>query len=720
MLSKGLCAKKNSTFTAATALQAGSALSPRRDITFAHARKNSTYHTQDSDENTRCYIPSPVHVSPCTPRSKEKLRQMGSTGGSSASRSKSSKVLETLDTTEPISTRCLMDRILAMPDLAGISWSTKHSKDQLIQNHSTTLGSEKRGIKRKRKPTPEASDDENSVASENDFESYEGQSSVFRYNSAHTPPNPHPYITAEDLPSPSLRLHQYTDGHLESVPMVMDDSNVYRNSADEYCDFGALADVSSPTTFCRSSEEHYAALRKPEKTAWSPKVPSILMETNTYSASNSFLSPPKTPLPKVIAEHCPIYSDGPVFGDIFETGDPWEAIGVILGFPSKSQQNEPKDAQEVTREPLSMLAKVHGASSDHTDDWSILDNLKDDGLEGVDLESPNPLHEDFIQHPSRYQHEATLGQNDDFNDPYSLARVRIDITPIYSGKYTSNVKSSALKRQEKASSSPIPKEIRAYVHPILQEQPHVTLNNRLECTKPYSPFPPLSSCRQKSPPRLSIAYSSSPFGVTRSSHWTTSPGSATIDEQHNEVDDNRVSQQFISSHLEGDRDMMYHSRYSDDRKQIFGDILHDRIGSSVGQTSHPLAQATSPSHLITSKVVQDHEIEEASARYTPQSPPDKLARSHANADESYPYIPTALVDPLRHSPVSTSVLGFNSMEELNPTPSRSPALLPARAAVDASSLTADGAQTMLATRELKEVAGIFHGPCLFSDDDDDE
>ncbi|KAF8907246.1 hypothetical protein CPB84DRAFT_1843953 [Gymnopilus junonius] len=112
---------------------------PRLEIDLAHARKKIPI----DDDSTGRFIPSPIHVAPSTPRSRKQLKAHSDahTSSSPSVGRKKSKVLDILDTSEPIFLRRVMDEILAMPDLACLSTG----KDN--ERASTDTG---RGEKRKR------------------------------------------------------------------------------------------------------------------------------------------------------------------------------------------------------------------------------------------------------------------------------------------------------------------------------------------------------------------------------------------------------------------------------------------------------------------------------------------------------------------------------------------------------------------------------------------
>ncbi|KAJ4495165.1 hypothetical protein C8J55DRAFT_554810 [Lentinula edodes] len=88
------------------------------DIKLAHARQNSS----NTANQIVGYIPDPIRVSPCTPKSQLRLSKISMDSNHSRStRIKPSRVLQALDTCEPFALRAAMDEVLSLSDLAGLS-----------------------------------------------------------------------------------------------------------------------------------------------------------------------------------------------------------------------------------------------------------------------------------------------------------------------------------------------------------------------------------------------------------------------------------------------------------------------------------------------------------------------------------------------------------------------------------------------------------------------
>ncbi|KAF9075495.1 hypothetical protein BDP27DRAFT_1315142 [Rhodocollybia butyracea] len=86
------------------------------DIKFAHAKQNSA----STGDLNNGYMPASTRISYCTP-SKSRPSKLPGDAVSTSGGKRPSKVLQALDTSEPLALRAAMDNILLMPDLAGLS-----------------------------------------------------------------------------------------------------------------------------------------------------------------------------------------------------------------------------------------------------------------------------------------------------------------------------------------------------------------------------------------------------------------------------------------------------------------------------------------------------------------------------------------------------------------------------------------------------------------------
>ncbi|KAJ3797630.1 hypothetical protein GGU11DRAFT_808887 [Lentinula aff. detonsa] len=120
------------------------------DIKLAHARQYSS----NTDNHITGYIPAPIRISPCTPKSKMRLSKLSEdSSGSGPRRVKPSKVLQALDTCEPIALRAAMDKVLLQQDLAGLS---RRPSRGLKRPHSSSspCPRDESNKRRRTEPTP--------------------------------------------------------------------------------------------------------------------------------------------------------------------------------------------------------------------------------------------------------------------------------------------------------------------------------------------------------------------------------------------------------------------------------------------------------------------------------------------------------------------------------------------------------------------------------------
>lgn len=133
VLAKGVCAGRPAARVGA--LNCGDR--PSVGIDLAHARKGAQLDLDD-ENSSYCFIPSPVHIAPSTPRvSAQKRARRTTEAHTSSSAASRSKVLDALDMSErrflfraricsvpvmillvALFLRRLMDQIIAMPNLA--------------------------------------------------------------------------------------------------------------------------------------------------------------------------------------------------------------------------------------------------------------------------------------------------------------------------------------------------------------------------------------------------------------------------------------------------------------------------------------------------------------------------------------------------------------------------------------------------------------------------
>ncbi|KAK0449879.1 hypothetical protein EV421DRAFT_1777424 [Armillaria borealis] len=226
---------------------------PQPSISLAHVKQNSTLSL-----SPRGYIPSP-----------SKPRKSKRDGPSSAS--SSSKVLEALDTSEPMFLRAAMNQILELPDLAGLSTYKKRKRTSDVSSPGA-----RRSKRVKTEPSPEKDEEELSFGSQND--------------------------QLCDSPDASLRD-------------IYHDPDEDEYDDDELDDAFFQGHLGSHTA--SSSIQSFPIL------APSQKMPHIPMPNDVVQETSSF---------GTLAVTSSLQTS--FSGNIFDYDDPWTAVGVILGLQS--------------------------------------------------------------------------------------------------------------------------------------------------------------------------------------------------------------------------------------------------------------------------------------------------------------------------------------------------------------------------------------------------
>ncbi|KAE9401519.1 hypothetical protein BT96DRAFT_604126 [Gymnopus androsaceus JB14] len=229
------------------------------------------------DQNN-VYIPDPIHISPCTPKSRLKLSKLsdrGTSSGSGGKRIMHSRVLQALDTSEPLSLRSAMDNVLSMPDLAGLA---RRPSRTLKRRHSSSSPCVREETSKRRRAGSQVSDmDLLRHESSSDFE--------------------------EGLAEPQFAFDIPEDG-------AFDDDKEEGYSSD--------TGHSATWTIYPKADTHTSSSsrRNPEP----------------HSISDSVASPP------TFKESHPNKSTSKMIsGNIFDYEDPWTAVGVMLGIEDTPQ-----------------------------------------------------------------------------------------------------------------------------------------------------------------------------------------------------------------------------------------------------------------------------------------------------------------------------------------------------------------------------------------------
>ncbi|KAJ3829904.1 hypothetical protein F5880DRAFT_142684 [Lentinula raphanica] len=338
------------------------------DIKFAHARQ----HTSNPDPQTMGYIPAPIRISPCTPNSRMKLSKLSEdTSSSSSRRTKSSKVLQALDTSEPIALRAAMDKILSLPDLAGVS---KLIKRKRRQSSSSSPCPRQESNKRSRVRSPSRL-----LPSSNDSMSTNVEVSETRQES---------YSDFEEaIDEPQFNFNVPEEGGL-----VTNDEHGYYSIS----------------------------------TTWNvyPKCPGISHRTRS-SDTSSHQSPCWISAPKL---DNPI-SDCHCDNNIFDYEDPWMAVGVMLGIESTPKRPlKKRDIRKVLAEiPTPM-------STPSLDVKSIELHPKDSTARYVSSSPSSPSLRNSNPKPSLVTHDFKTNSNatQDAVGTFSGVALQPSVRPMHS------------------------------------------------------------------------------------------------------------------------------------------------------------------------------------------------------------------------------------------------------------------------------------------------
>ncbi|KAG7089722.1 hypothetical protein E1B28_011377 [Marasmius oreades] len=289
------------------------------EFTFAHAQKRIH---ETTEQHT--FVPEPIHVAPYTPTSKDRLKKICGQHISPVSSSTTSRVLEAIDTTEPISLRAAMDKILALSDLAGLSRLNVPS----MRPKRGRSPSESSPVPKKyyaSSPLPPSSAPRTSSSSSRLVDDDTRHFNVSSYSSFH------------NSRSGSVD-HDYSDGIFPSEAIEMVNRN--RNSSPRYQNV-----YPSPLEQAKSSPQtqHWVSLGITPLTNDQPDCYShrILRKPLSPSARNNSVTRGRFSFS----------------GNVFDYEDPWKVVGLVLGV--EKSPHAPK-----TRNFSAMLEQIPSPSSE--------------------------------------------------------------------------------------------------------------------------------------------------------------------------------------------------------------------------------------------------------------------------------------------------------------------------------------------------------------------
>ncbi|KAK0470087.1 uncharacterized protein EV420DRAFT_1757707 [Desarmillaria tabescens] len=333
---------------------------PQPSISLAHAKQNSTLQPQG-------YIPSPSKP----PKSKRD-------GPSSASNS--SKVLEALDTSEPMFLRAAMNQILSLPDLAGL-----YAYKKRIRVSDISSPEARRSKRIKSELSPEK-DEELFFGSQNDR-------------------------LCDSLDPSSRDIYHNPD------------SDEYDEEPD---DTFFQAHLGSHTTSGKSSQLS-PILAPPQKTSHIPTRNDVAQATSSFGTL------------AVTSSLQTSFS-----GNIFDYDDPWTAVGVILGLqsapstPEKDADNTSALAKQ-PRPPVLAHQRRRVRLTAHSSS-----NLSSEGIPVASSHSsdnfppPPRVDEDDSYSQSDDFHFGEDDSDHDFDDHDIAAHVHQKLPPLHLESYPSS------------------------------------------------------------------------------------------------------------------------------------------------------------------------------------------------------------------------------------------------------------------------------------------
>ncbi|KAH9481759.1 hypothetical protein JR316_0006286 [Psilocybe cubensis] len=398
ILSQGLSASKPSE----KAQQAKDIMHPNSkglsDIDLAHARKKIPI---DSDaDTTKWFIPKPIHISPSTPRSRRYMRDRDAHTSSSRSNGGRSKILDALDTSQPIFLRRVMDDILAMDDLAGLSGIGPSS----IRAETWNQDSDHSGLIEMADSDPRSKIDIEEVPSSR-------MRTPARSKASYIPSSITRRLMDDSRPSFESRLlGSSKNHHRRNSSALMPSMPVGKNSSSDFFDSqcsdffheedkasNALA-IRRQSSFATSEDADFI---HPERaSSYSPRCYSMSShEVECEKQSQSSIETSDDPFEDIHNGLPSFIRLGPlrnrrgnteicVYGSLFEQSDPWSTIGLILGL--EGIQEDKLLVDEILEDDWGCESLFGGACQDDMSDENILDIPWEDLLPNTKPTSPMP------------------------------------------------------------------------------------------------------------------------------------------------------------------------------------------------------------------------------------------------------------------------------------------------------------------------------------------
>ncbi|PPQ83096.1 hypothetical protein CVT25_003800 [Psilocybe cyanescens] len=456
MLSQGLSASRPSE-KLHQPMDISSSSKGRPDIDLAHARKKIPV---DNDVSTTWFIPNPIHVSPSTPRSRRYMRERDAHTSSSNSNGRRSKILDALDTSQPLLMRRVIDEVLTMDDLAGLSGLRQSSistaswrRDGLLPNSGHFVAAEMNCVGDRKTFDPR------SKIEIEDIPCIRKHTPV-RSRRSHVPSSRLGRFCYDTGPSFESRLLQsnkshsnrYSSASISNVPFDRDDSSSNFEVEDSgYMKFiGDKNRASSPWSTKRRQSSSRTTddvkyTHSDRASSYSSDHSPVDPDSDVYEAlsagnveeEESHLSikietlcgtlPSSIRLGPIRAQYGDADSKISVFGSLFEQSNPWSAVGLILGLPEFRTDKKAPD-QLLVDEGASQLDEddcdcdsLFGVVWQSTNDEGYISN--DDALVNVSWQNLIPDYGSTPMISSESVQRSPMAL--DYSDRLSMGRTEI-------------------------------------------------------------------------------------------------------------------------------------------------------------------------------------------------------------------------------------------------------------------------------------------------------
>ncbi|KAF9532495.1 hypothetical protein CPB83DRAFT_890694 [Crepidotus variabilis] len=301
-----------------------------QDIALAHARAQQNKNDSDGS-SSKSYIPSPIHVSNSSPRSKKRLRT--NQAHTSSPEMGKSVILDTLDTTEPLFLRMIMDRILTMPDLAALN--------NVGERQSSPIH------RRNRKRMPNEIEDIEEAESDI-FGSRKGSSS------GHIQIDNKDYglqdterESTENLQNDDVMADDIQDsGYTESCNALIDDLDSEWSIQDPWPSSG----VGKKNLEAEPSSDSLNSFRQHLRRSSSQMMLVESSAKDTPITSKETHIDTERGLPSLVTFERAMQDRRTVYGTLFEQEDPWRTIGTILGIEDDQASNDESASENYFQE----------------------------------------------------------------------------------------------------------------------------------------------------------------------------------------------------------------------------------------------------------------------------------------------------------------------------------------------------------------------------------